>query len=36
VEERCRREDPALRQHGEGRQVACHLAEPASVAVPPV
>jgi peptide/nickel transport system ATP-binding protein len=36
VEERCRREDPALRPHGEGRQVACHLVEPASVEVPGV
>ena len=33
VEERCRREDPALRPHGEGRQVACHLVEPVSVEI---
>jgi oligopeptide transport system ATP-binding protein len=34
VEERCRREDPALRPHGEGRQVACHLVEAARVETP--
>ena len=34
VEDRCRREDPSLRPHGEGREVACHLVESAAVETP--
>ena len=34
VEERCRRETPALREQGPGRRAACHLVEEVAVSVP--